>query len=185
MLRATTIGVIAASLVVLFMNEASARGRSFPVEVTGTVLSFDQMTHTFTIRADEPARILTIAIGRDCKCKQNGVSAGEQIVRSGARLKVSYFATVFSGNIAVEIELDPRPEVKTGIVERIDPLDRRLNLRTRGESSHVVLRWASNARFIQNGRKVSATALRQGAVVTISYFSPAFASRYAVKLEFH
>jgi hypothetical protein len=121
MLRAITVGVIAASLAVLFVNEASARGRSFPIEITGTVLSVNRISHTFTIRADEPARILTIAIGRDCKFKQNTAPTGEQIVRPGARLKVSYFATIFTGDVAVEIESLPLPEVRTSAIKKSRP----------------------------------------------------------------
>jgi hypothetical protein len=72
---------------------------------------------TFTIRADELARILTIGVGRDCKFKQNGATASERIVKPGARGKVSYFATVFTGNIAVEIDRNPKPKIESGVIE--------------------------------------------------------------------
>ena len=167
---------------VSFAVGAWARGRSLPIEITGTIIRFDRAYESFTIQADEPARVLAIAVGRDCKFKSSARTITGQILRPGAQVKVSYFATIFSGNIAVEIESNPRPEVRIGIVERIDPVDRKLHLRIQ-DPGDVVLRWASNARFLKNGREVPATALRRGTVVTISYFSPAFAPRYAVKLE--
>jgi hypothetical protein len=108
MLRLPIVYIVAASFVVLFINEALARGRSFPIEVTGTIIAFDRATHVFTIQVDEPARVLTIAIGRDCKFKRNGAVTSEQIIKLHAHVKVSYFATIFTGNIAVEIELQPR-----------------------------------------------------------------------------
>lgn len=174
---------LALAVFVLSAIEVRARGRSFPIEITGTIISFDRANEAFAIQADEPARVLPIAVGRDCKFKASARTIGGQILRPGAQVRVSYFATVFTGNIAVEIESDPQPEVRTGIVERIDPLDRKLHLRTRENTCDMVLRWASNARFLRHGRKVSATALRQGAMARISYFAPAFATGYAVKLE--
>jgi hypothetical protein len=104
LLRLTIISLTAASLVALFLDQASAHRPSFPIEITGTVINFDRANQTFTIRVDEPARILTIGVGRDCKFKRNGTPTGEEILKTGARLKVSYFATIFTGNIAVEIE---------------------------------------------------------------------------------
>jgi hypothetical protein len=109
MLRLIIVSVIAALLAGLFTNEASARGRSFPLEITGTIISFDRADHVFAIRVDEPARVLTIAVGRDCEFKKDSGAAEEQVLKRGARVKVSYFATIFTGNIAVEI--DP---VRTG-----------------------------------------------------------------------
>jgi len=67
MLRVTIVCVLAASLGLPFINEALARGRSFPIEITGTIVSFDRADYVFTIKVDEPARVLTIAAGRDCK----------------------------------------------------------------------------------------------------------------------
>jgi hypothetical protein len=104
MLRLTIVSVIAVLLAGLFTNEASARGRSFPIEVTGTIITFNRPEHLFTIQVDEPARVLTIAVGRDCKFKKDGVAAEERVLKRGARVKVSYFATIFTGNIAVEID---------------------------------------------------------------------------------
>ena len=183
MLRATTVGVIAASLAVLFTNEASARGRSFPIEITGTVISVDRIIHTFAIRADEPARILTVAAGSDCKFKENGAFTSEQILRPGARVKVSYFATIFTGNIAVEIESNPAPEVKIGTVEKVEPSNRKLDILLHEDSCHLALRWAMNARFLKAGKEASATDVREHTVVRVSYYSPAFGRKYAVKIE--
>lgn len=108
MLRLTIVFLVAASLAGSSTKDASARGRSFPIEITGTIVSFDRANQTFTIRVDEPARVLTIGVGRHCKFKAHGALTGERIVRVGARVKVSYFATIFTGNIAVEIQLNHR-----------------------------------------------------------------------------
>jgi hypothetical protein len=104
MLRLIIISVIAVLLAGLFINEALARGRSFPIEVTGTIMTFNRGDHVFAIRVEEPVRVLTIAVGRDCKFKKDGVAAEERVLKRGARVKVSYFATIFTGNIAVEID---------------------------------------------------------------------------------
>ena len=162
---------------------ASARGRSFPIEVTGTIISVNGWKTEFTIQVDEPACVLTIAIGRDCKFKQNGAPAGEHILRPGARVKVSYFATIFTGDIAVDIESNPVPEIKRGIIEKIDRADRKLDIRLAESSCHLRLRWAVSTRFYKNGEAASATALRKNAAVEVSYFSPAFAPKYAVRIE--
>jgi hypothetical protein len=95
----------AALLVGLCMPAISADDRSFPAEVTGTIRSFDQETQTFTIKVDEPVSILTLMVGRDCKFTTNGAPGGERILKPGARVKVSYFATIFTGNIAVAIAM--------------------------------------------------------------------------------
>lgn len=118
MFRLTTTGVIAASLVGIFVVHATARGRSFPIEVTGTITMFDKANHMFTIHVDEPSRILTIAVGRDCKFKHSGRATTEQILKQGARVKVRYFSTIFTGKIAVEIDLNPVPEVKNSAFRR-------------------------------------------------------------------
>jgi hypothetical protein len=183
MLRLTIVCVVAASLAGLFINQAWARGRSFPIEVTGIIAMVDRRNQTFTIQVDEPASILTIAVGRDCKFTQNGVSAGERILKKGARVRVSYFSTIFTGKIAVKIESNPVPEVKTGIIEKIEPFDRKLTLRIGVEPRHLVVRWASNACFFKAGRAVSVADLRKNAATRVSYFSPAFESKYAVKIE--
>ena len=105
MFRLTTICLVALST--MFVGHIAARGRSFPIEVMGTILQFNRPNQTFTIRVAKTGRILSIAVGRDCKFKQHGAPVGEQILKAGARVKVSYFATIFTGNIAVEIELNP------------------------------------------------------------------------------
>lgn len=96
--------LVAALLLGALPGNASARGRSFPIEVTGTIIKVDRSKAEFTIQVDEPASILTIGVGRDCKFKQKGAIASEQILKKGARVKVSYFSTIFTGKIAVEIE---------------------------------------------------------------------------------
>ena len=106
--RLTIICMIAVSTMIV--GHIAARGRSFPIEVTGTIIRFDQASQMFTIRVDKPTRVLTIAVGRHCKFKRHGTPAGEQILKPGRLLKVSYFATIFTGKIAVEIELNPVPK---------------------------------------------------------------------------
>jgi len=101
-----------------FVGNVAARGRSFPIRVIGTIVGFNRTSQMFTIRVWEPSRTLTIAVGRDCKFKQHGAPTGEQILKPGARLKVSYFATIFIGKIAVEIELNPALAVKTDVIEK-------------------------------------------------------------------
>ena len=183
MWRLTIVCLGAVSLSALFVNRVDARGRSFPIEVTGTVINFDRANQTFTIRVDEPARVLTIGIGRDCKFKRSGTPTGEQILKKRARVKVSYFATIFTGNIAVEVESNPVPEVRIGTIEKIEPSDRKLDILLREKSCHLLLRWAINARFMKAGNKACATDLREHAVVRVSYYSPAFGRKYAVKIE--
>ena len=101
-----------------FVGDVVARGRSFPIRVVGTITGFNRTSQMFTIRVDAPVRILAIAVGRDCKFKQHGAPTGEQILKPGARLKVSYFATIFTGKIAVEIESNPVPNRKGTASER-------------------------------------------------------------------
>jgi hypothetical protein len=122
MFRLTTTGLIAGSLLGIFVVHVTARGRSFPTEVTGTIKMFDRANHIFTIQSDEPARFLTIAVGRDCKFIQKGLPTGEWILKKGARVRVSYFSTIFTGKIAVKIESNPGPEVKTSIIKKIEAL---------------------------------------------------------------
>ena len=110
MFRLTTICVIAISTA--FVGHLAARGRSFPIEVIGTIVEFNRTNQTFMIRVGKPGRTLTIAVGRDCKFIQNGRSTGEQTLRKGARVKVSYFSTIFAGKIAVKIEFNPMPQSK-------------------------------------------------------------------------
>ena len=106
----------AAALVLsLWPFEVSARDRSFPLEVTGTIRSFDEPTQTFTVEVDESARVLTIAVGRDCKFTENGAPTGEEILKQGARVTVSYFATIFTGKIAVDVAINRVPEISGGI----------------------------------------------------------------------
>jgi hypothetical protein len=112
MLRLKATALIAASLLGIFVVHVSARGRSLPIEVTGTIRMFDGANHIFTFQSDKRARVLTIAVGRDCKFFQNGASTGEWILKKGARVRVSYFSTIFTGNIAVKIESNPVSEGK-------------------------------------------------------------------------
>jgi len=163
-------------------TDVLARGRSFPIEVTGTIINVDRTNYEFTLRVDEPAQVLTIGVGRDCKFKQNGATANERIIRQGARVKVSYFATIFTGNIAVEIDANPTPEVATGMIENVDVSNRRLVL-SEPNSRHLALRWARNASFTRAGKPASAAALRLRLIVKVAYYAPTFASKYAVKID--
>ena len=94
-------------------GELFARGRSFPGEVIGTIIQVDRLNKTFTIRPDGSAQILSIALGKDYKFK-GAPAPREQVLRPGARLRVCYHATLFAGNIAVEIEPNPPPNPKAG-----------------------------------------------------------------------
>lgn len=85
-------------------TDSFARGRSVPIEVTGTILSVDRKNYAFTLRVDEFARILVIGLGRDCKFLKHGARPKIGLLKKGAHVKVSYFATIFTGNVAVEIE---------------------------------------------------------------------------------
>jgi hypothetical protein len=105
----------AALLLGLWPSEVSARDRSSPLEITGTIRSFDEPTQRFTVELDESARVLTIAVGRDCKFTENGTPTGEEILKQGARVKVSYFATIFTGKIAVDVTINRAPEISGGI----------------------------------------------------------------------
>jgi hypothetical protein len=95
MFRLATTALLAASLLGLFAVQGSARGRSFPIEVTGTIKAFDRANQTFTFESGKHERILTIAVGRYCKFFHNGAPSGEWILKKGARVRVSYFATIF------------------------------------------------------------------------------------------
>jgi hypothetical protein len=110
-----TILSAAALLIGLWPSEVSADDRSFPQEITGTIRSFDEPTQTFTVKVDESGRVLTIAVGRDCKFTKNGAPTGEEILKQGARVKVSYFATIFTGKIAVDVAINRVPEISGGI----------------------------------------------------------------------
>jgi hypothetical protein len=101
----------AALLLGLGPSEISADDRSFPLEITGTIRSFDPPTQTFRVEVDESARVLTIAVGRDCKFIENGAPTGEEILKQGARVKVNYFATIFTGKIAVDVAINRVPEI--------------------------------------------------------------------------
>lgn len=174
--------LIAAFLFGPWLSHALARGRSFPIEVTGTVTSVHKASQTFTLQTDEPAKIVAIGLGWDCKFKRDGAPAGPDILRRSAYVKVSYFATIFTGNLAVEIEANPKPELVHGVIERIEPSNRRLTLRL-DRSRCFAMRWADNALFINRGRTITPVKLREGTVVNVSYYSPAFESKYAVKVE--
>lgn len=164
-------------------TEVCARGRSFPIEVTGTIVNVDRTNRECTIRVDEPARVLRMAPRRDCKFLKNGAPANFGMLRKGAYVKVSYFATIFTGNLAVEIELNPKPEIETGIIEEIDIPHRRLILAVGPNSRHLALRCAMNATFIKAGKATSAAALRVLSIAKVTYYAPAFASKYAVKID--
>jgi hypothetical protein len=174
--------LIAAFLFGPWLSHALARGRSFPIEVTGTVTSVDKASQTFTLQTDEPAKIVAIGLGWDCKFKRDGAPAGPDILRRSAYVKVSYFATIFTGNLAVEIEANPKPELVHGVIERIEPAYRQLTLGV-NPSRRLVLRWAANARFISRGKAIAPASLRQDALVKVSYFSLPFERKYAVRIE--
>ena len=105
----------AALLLGLWPSKVSADDRSFPLEITGTIRNFDEPTQMFTVEVDESGRVLTIAVGRDCKFTENGAPTGEKILKQGARVKVSYFATIFTGKIAVDVAINRVPEISSGI----------------------------------------------------------------------
>jgi len=112
--RSCTICRFAACLIATLLSgplagDALARGRSFPIEVTGTILEIDRWKTTFTIQVDESAQILAIAVGRECKFIQGGIPTDERILKKDAHFKVTYFSTIFTGKIAVKIESDPAP----------------------------------------------------------------------------
>jgi hypothetical protein len=93
----------AALLLGLWPSEVSADDRSFPLKIAGRIRSFDEPNQTFAIQLDESATVLTIALGEDCTFTENGAPTGEEILKQGARVQVSYFATIFTGNIAVDV----------------------------------------------------------------------------------
>jgi hypothetical protein len=111
------IAILSAAVLLLGLwpSEVSAGDRSFPLEITGTIRSFDEPTQRFTVELEESARLLTIAVGRDCKFTENGAPAGEEILKQGARVTVSYFTTIFSGKIAVDVAINRVPEISGGI----------------------------------------------------------------------
>jgi hypothetical protein len=164
-------------------TDVFARGRSFPIEVTGTIINVDRTSYECTLRVDEPARVLRMGPRRDCKFLKNGAPAKTDILKKGAYVKVSYFATIFTGNLAVEIELNPKPEIESGIIEEIDIPHRRLILAVGPNSRHLALRCATNASFIKAGKPASAAALRVRSIAKVAYYAPAFASKYAVKID--
>ena len=135
----------AALLVALWPSEVSAQGRSFPAEIAGTIRNFDKATQTFTIQVDEPARIFSIAIGSDCQFKENGTPTGEQILRQGARVKVSYFATIFTGNIAVDVAANPVPEANHEISEKRKPDQETLSIQRPGGTYPRRMPWLLSA----------------------------------------
>ena len=149
---------------------AFARGRSFPIEVTGIVRSVDGATQTFALDVDEPVEVLKIGLRNDCKLTG--------ILKPGTHARISYFATIFAGNLAVRIEMNPKPELARGVIEKIEPADRRLTLRL-NPSGHLALRWATDARFVN----VTRADLTEGTSVEVSYYSPTFARKYAVRVE--
>jgi hypothetical protein len=175
--------LVAALLLGALPTHASARGRSFPIEVTGTIINVDRSKVEFSIQVDEPAGILTIGIERDCKFIRHGEPGGGEILRRGARVRVKYFSTIFTGKIAVQIESNPRPLVKSGIIEKIEPADRKLTIQVGGCWQRLVLRWAGNVRCIKHGKIVSPNDLRVNTMVRVKYYAPPFESKYAVEIE--
>ena len=117
MLMTGRIAILSAAALLLGLcpSEVSADDRSFPLEITGTIRSFDEPSQMFTVEVDESARVLTIAVGRDCKFTENGAPTGEEILKQGARVKVSYFATIFIGKIAVDVAINRVPKISGGI----------------------------------------------------------------------
>ena len=103
-------------------------------------------------------------------------------MRKSAFVKVSYSATIFTGNLAVEIEANPKAELVHGVIEGIEPSNRLRTLRLHC-SRCFVGRWAANARFVYRGRTMTPAKLRDGTVVNVNYYSPAFESKYAIKVE--
>ena len=87
-------------------------------------------------------------------------------MRKSAFVKASYFATIFTGNLAVEIEANPKAELVHGVIERIEPSNRLLTLRLH-RSRCFVVRWAANARFVYRGRAMTPAKLREGTVVNV------------------
>jgi hypothetical protein len=96
---------------------------------------------------------------------------------------VKYFSTIFSGKIAVQIESNARPLTKSGIIEKIEPADRKLTIRIPGCWQRLILRWAGNVRCVKHGKTVSPKDLRENTMVRVNYYAPAFASKYAVEIE--
>ena len=182
MLRLTIVRVVVASLAGLFINHALARGRSFPIEVTGTIIHVDRSKAEFTIQIDEPARVLKIGVREDCKFTNVSAPAGIDVLRKGGRVRVRYFATIFTGNLAVEIEANPRPQVAGGVVERIELTERRLIIRPTNSSHRLALCWATNTRFVERGKIISPGRLKQGASVSVSYYPPPFERKYAAEI---
>jgi hypothetical protein len=165
-----------------FATNVFARGRSFPIEVTGTIINVDRTNYEFALRVDEPACVLLIGLRHDCKFLRNGTPTKMDILKKGAYVKVSYFATIFTGNLAVEIEANPKAESVHGVIEKIEPANRRLTLQL-NRFCYFVVRWAANARFVNRGRVIVSTSLKEGMMVDVSYYSPAFERKYAVKIE--
>ena len=165
------------------MPHVWARGRSFPQEATGVITSVEKGGLTFTFAADEPARILKLAVGENCKFSHAGAPADMGIIRRNARIRVGFFATVFTGRVAVEIQSDPVPQVAVGIVDEIATANRRLAVRVIDFSRRLIVRWTVTSRFIKRGRTASVKDLQQNTPVKLSYYSPSFGGKYAVKVE--
>ena len=126
--------------------------------------------------------MLVIGLRRECRFLRNGAPTKSDILKKGAYVKVSYFATIFTGNLAVEIEANPKAESVRGVIERIEPTERLLTLRLNDSRSFVV-RWAANSRFVNGGRSIAPANFKGGMIVDVSYYWPAFEKKYAVKIE--
>ena len=160
-----------------------AKGRCFPIETTGVIRSVDTAQKTCQVQLDEPSRILTIGYRRDCTFIRHGEQTkSPDFLKKGEHVKVSYFATIFTGNLATEIEANPEPQWVRGVVERIDPASRRLTLRLQGSRPFVV-RWAASAHFANGGSPIAPTKLKQGMTVEVGYYAFEFENNYAVKVE--
>ncbi len=160
-----------------------ARGRSFPTEVTGIVTSVDRAITHFTMTTDQPAGVLALAIGRDCKFMKSGAPATEAVLKEGCHIKASYYSTIRTGKIAVEIDGAPVPEMVIGVVESVDAVNKRLSIRVSGNWRPLTLIWTSRTRFMQGRHTASANYLHTGLPVRVSYYALEFVPKYAVAVE--
>jgi hypothetical protein len=160
-----------------------ARGRSFPIEVTGTVTSVDRAITHFTMATDQPAGVLALAISRDCKFTRSGVPVTKAILKKGCNIKASYCSTIFTGKIAVEIDGAPAPEMVIGVVESVDAVNKRLSIRVSGNGHSLTFICTSRTRFMLGRHTASANYLRAGLPVRVSYYALEFVPKYAVAVE--
>lgn len=184
--RLPTLSIVACTTVLFFAlttATALARGRSFLREATGVVTEVSNNGPLFTFAVDEPAEVLSLAVGRDCKFSHAGRATPAAVLRKGMRAKISYYSTIFTGKIALEIDADPVPKVENGIIESVEPAARKLSIRSIDASRSHSFRWAPAVRITQSGRRVSSRALTVQRRVTISYFDPDFGRKYIVEIR--